>query len=136
MGIGRYFNDLNLVNPVNDASFNPATGELDALAVFGYFVAYQHDWEKHFRSTACYSHLDLDSDSQIVAPGTSPYRHGDYVSVNLIYHVDLCEFAADPTKNSEHTLYAGFEYLYGHKEDLNGNRGQDQRFMFMVAATH
>ena len=140
MGIAHYFNEFNLVNPIDDASFNPATKELTPLGVFGYFVGYQHDWAKNFRSTACYSHLDLDSDNQIVPVGTSPYRHGDYVSVNLIFHYDLCEYpkADDPktTPNVEHTLYAGVEYLYGHKEDLNGDRGQDQRIMFMVAGTH
>jgi hypothetical protein len=138
-GLARYFNDLSLVSPVNDAAFNPTSHELEPLPVFGYFLAYQHDWNRNFRSTACYSHLDLDSNNLVLAPGASPYRHGDYVSVNLIFHYDVCiqAGASSPPKTppTEHTLYAGIEYLYGHIEDLNGDRGQDQRLMFMVAAT-
>jgi hypothetical protein len=138
-GLARYFNDFNLVTPVDDASFNSITRALTPLPVFGYFAAYQHDWNPYFRSTAVYSHLDLDSNPAVGAPGTSPYRHGDYVSANLIFHYNACDPPPDgsppKTPNTEHTLIAGIEYLYGHREDLNGNRGQDQRIMFVVTAT-
>jgi hypothetical protein len=138
-GIARYFETLFLVNPVNDASFNPANNELTALPVLGYFAAYQHDWSTSFRSTVCYSHLELEGDDHVVAAGTSPYRRGDYVAANLIWHYDVCETGKDnvipSSSNTSHSLYAGIEYLFGHKEDLNGNTGQDHRIMLMVAAT-
>ncbi len=135
-GLARYLNDLNLVTPIYDASFTKATGDLNTLPLLGYFVAYQHDWNRYFRSTACYSHVDLDSDNQVVPAGTSPYRHGDYVLANLMFHYNACDPAKTASDSpTEHTFLAGIEYLYGHIEDLNGNRGQDQRVMIMVAAT-
>jgi len=106
--------------------------------VFGCFGAYQHDWATHWRSTAVYSHLEVD-EGDAVFEGASPvpvYRRGNYFAVNLMYHMNLCGPNPAPNKdNTEHAIFAGIEYLYGQRESMKGAWGNDQRVMLMVTAT-
>lgn len=136
-GIGHYFNDLQQVNPVNDAAYNTVANTLTALPVFAFFVAYQHDWVPNVRSTAVYSRIELDS-QQIPGGNTTvlPYHRGDYASINLMYHSEPCGPKPPPDKdNSQHHFFSGVEYLFGQKENLSGAFGQDHRIMFVIAAT-
>ncbi len=143
-GIGHYFADLHMLNAVNDAAYNSTTGVLSPLPVFAFFGAYEHAWSATLRSTVAYSHIDLDS--QVVpGNGTSPYKLGDYFSINLVWADDrnLCipkspwssttsplnPNCPDGTASQVH-LFAGAEYLFGERETLNGNFGTDQRLMF------
>ena len=86
-GIGHYFADLHMLNPVNDAAYNSTTGLFSPLPVFACVVGYQHAWTDELRSNISYSHIDLDSQA-IPGNGTSPYKLGDYFSINVIWSYD------------------------------------------------
>lgn len=134
-GIGHYFPDLHVLNPVNDAAYNSTTNLIDPLPVFAYFGGYQHDWTENLRSSFVYSHIDLDS--QLV-PGnaTVPYKRGDYFSVNLVWHDARCTPNKDTSKpGTQFTFYGGAEYLFGEHEVLSGAFGADQRIMVFFAAS-
>jgi hypothetical protein len=133
-GIGRYFNDLHLVNAVNDAAYNPIDNTLTPLPVFAYFVGYQHEWAPQWRSTAVYSHIRLDSRS-LPAPDASlaHYQEGDYLAVNLLWHNESTNGKIGP-KCAQQFVFAGVEYLYGEKENLGGDVGDAHRLMFVLAA--
>ncbi len=136
-GIGRYFNDLNLINPVNDAFLDTVTGKLEALPVVGVFAGYQHDWTPNWRSTIMFSHLEIDRNN-VVFEGTAPlptYREGNYASANLTYRLGVCSDNKPDSKNTKHILEAGAEYLYGEHETLAGNIGHDQRALLFVSAS-
>jgi hypothetical protein len=132
-GIANYDYDLRGLN--YDAAFT-LSRQLKALPLLSYYLAYEHYWTDHFRSTVVYSEVDLDS---IVSPGAtaSPYRHGRYVAANLIYQWDF-SILLDPTqppdpKNTKSGRgFAGIEYLYGQKESLNRGSGDDHRVQFTV----
>ena len=139
-GISHYLNDLHLVNAVNDAAFNRVNGILTPLPVCAYYGAITHEWGEKLRSTAVYSHDDLNSEQ---VPGgsttTLPYRRGDTMSINLMYHSEPCvNDPSDPKKTNklEHHFVAGMEYLFGQKETTTrqdirigiGNRAATPRF--------
>jgi hypothetical protein len=151
-GIGHYFADLHMLNPVNDAAYNSTTGILSPLPVFAFYGAYQHAWTGTFHSTLAYSHIDLDSQA-IPGNAASPYKLGDYFSVNLVWADDgtvgdFCipkgsgSTASSSSPNCPNGtpyqvhLSAGAEYLFGERETLNGNFGADQRLMFFFALWH
>ena len=139
-GIGRYFNDLHLVNAVDDATYESTTNTLTPTPLLGYFGAITHEWSTCLRSTAVYSHLELDN-RQITGGSTTvlPYHGGDYASINLMYHMEPCvPNPSDPSKKTmlQHHLVAGMEYLYGQKENVAGAFGNDQRVMFMIGAAN
>jgi hypothetical protein len=129
-GIARYFDDLSLVTPVDDAI---ETSTLNPLGVFGFYAGYTHEWTDEWRSTATYSHLELH-DVPNTAAFANYYERGDYLSINLIYHIREC--SNNNTKNAlAHYLFAGGEALYGQKQEMDGAYGTDWRFMLMVGAT-
>jgi hypothetical protein len=106
-GIGRYIQDL----PSGSAGVVDALGDLHLLTAWGAMVGYRHQWCEHWRSTASYSYVTLDSRPEQTG---FAYDQTHYAQGNLIWA---------PTKN----FYVGIEYLYGHKEAQNGNSGDDHR---------
>jgi hypothetical protein len=133
-GIGRYFADLHNVSPVNDAAYNPVTNTLTPLPIFTYLAGYEHDWSNNLRSTAAYSHIDLDSIS--IPGGTTPYHQGDYLSINLVFHQEPClPNNVAKTSYSRHFFLGGLEYLFGQREDLAGNFGSDQRVLLFFGGS-
>jgi hypothetical protein len=127
-GISHYIADLNAADDTGDAVLN-TSGVLEPLPAFATYVAYTHQWTDCLRSTATLSHVHLDSTTVLGATG-SPYRSGDFLAVNLVYHVILTE--DKPGKKGER-FYTGIEYLYGEKEALNGAEGDAHRVLFLVA---
>lgn len=148
-GIGHLFNDLHLVNAVNDATYESTTNTLTPTPLFGFFGGITHEWTGDLRSTVVYSRLELDN-RQVTGGGLAggviaalPYENGQYMSINLVYHYEPC--VKDPTASSQpgaqpkmvqHHVMAGIEYLYGQKENILGGYGSDQRVMFMVGAAN
>lgn len=110
-GIANYFNDTS---GLGLDGFLPAGGSLDALSIWGGFVAYQHYWTPKWASTVGYSYLHVYSvGSQ--PPGT--YQSGNYVVANIMwYPVDR--------------VWIGVEFLYGVRKDLSGAHGDDTRVSF------
>jgi hypothetical protein len=136
-GVSHYINDLHLVSAVNDAAFDRVNGIVTPLPVFAYYGAVTHEWGEKLRSTAVYSHVDLNSE-QIPGGSTTtlPYRRGETISINLMYHSEPCVDDSSKTKKIEHHFVAGLEYLFGQKENLGGAFGADHRVMFMVGAAN
>jgi hypothetical protein len=136
-GIAHYISDLHvastdLKNGGDDAVLN-GSGELVPLPVFAYYAGYGHNWSDHWKSTLVYSHVDLNSQSFVdphstAVVGPSPYRHGDDASINFVYHVE----EKNETNGRTAKFDSGFEYLFGQKQVLNGDKGDDQRFMFVM----
>ena len=58
-GVGRYLNDTNTLGGL-DAVFAP-DGSLDALPIFGGYVAFQHWWDERMRSTFLVSAVRIDN---------------------------------------------------------------------------
>jgi hypothetical protein len=129
-GISHYIADLNAAGDTNDAVINLA-GDLVTLPVLAWYAGYTHNWTDNWRSTATYSVLSLDS---IVASGAtfSSYRRGDYAAINLVYHDEFPVAGYEDGSNTRN-FYTGIEYLYGHKQTLDGETGDAHRLMWVTA---
>jgi hypothetical protein len=135
-GIGHYIVDLRSVqtdNTGNDAIVD-ANGDLVALPVLAWYVGYTHNWVDFLRSSVTFSQVDLDSVVPL-AVGPAPYRRGNYVAVNLVYH-ELFEAFNSPSYAGFKNFYTGIEYLYGHKEILDGADGEAHRFLWLVSLSN
>jgi hypothetical protein len=106
-GIADYMNDTNGLglDGVYDGD------SLQALGVFGGVIGYQHWWDPKWDSNFVYSYASVDNaDSQ--APDT--YHSAQYVAANLRWH---------PAER----VMVGVEYLYGVREDNDGDSGSANR---------
>lgn len=119
-GISHYITDLNAAGDANDAVLNGANN-LVALPVLAWYAGYTHNWTDYVRSTATFSKVNLDSVVPL-NPVASPYRIGEYAAVNLLYHNRF--FVKTATDPEPHNFYTGLEYLFGHKETLDGASGE------------
>ncbi|HTO90150.1 MAG TPA: DcaP family trimeric outer membrane transporter [Candidatus Sulfotelmatobacter sp.] len=111
-GIARYVNDLNSLGG-SDAVVNPSTGELKPLPVFGWYVDYEHEWNNwqdlsrlRFRSCLLWSVVGVDN---LDFQPPSAYRSTDRIAGNVII-----------SPNSR--IDVGLEYLYGTRENKDGQR--------------
>ena len=116
-GIGRYINDLES-DGGKDAVFDPSDGSLETLKAFaGYFSA-QHWWTPKMRSNIVYSWVSMTNHS--FQPGDDLERT-TRATINWLWspipRVDL-----------------GAEFLWGRRQDRNGNEGIAKQFQ--VATTY
>ena len=84
---------------------------LKGLATFGGVIGYQHWWDKKWDSNFVYSYAWIEND------GDQPddaYNAVHYVAVNLRWH---------PAER----VMIGLEYLYGIREDKDGDTGDASR---------
>lgn len=112
-GVARYLNDLGGQNL--DAGLD-ASGNLEAIPVFGPVLGYTHNWSGMWRSTASYGYIKVDPVASLAA---SAIRTTLYASLNLIFQ---------PTK----AFRLGLEYLYGRRENQGGATGDASRLNFVV----
>lgn len=112
-GIANYFNDTSGLgfDAVGDAG-----GNLDALGILGGFAAYQHFWTPKLATTFGYSYLAVDSES--IQPVTD-YESGHYAVGNFWYY-------------ATERILMGVEALYGIREDIDGDSGDDFRVSFSM----
>jgi hypothetical protein len=106
-GISNYMNDGG-----NDLVLENGKGT--ALKLFGLVAYYDHYWNDKWSSSIGYSRTQVDN---LSGQSDSSFKLGQYGSVNLLYY---------PWKN---TMF-GVEYLYGQREDKNGQSGEDHRIQF------
>lgn len=108
-GIERYIQDVNGMGL--DATFDPVNG-FRALPCSGWFVAYEQWWAKRWASN-----FTVGGATHIGLTDTLPdntYKSATYYSANLIWlPVDR--------------MGVGLEYLYGTREDKNGQFGTAHR---------
>jgi hypothetical protein len=107
-----------------------AAGNLVALPVLAWYTAYEHNWTDFVRSTATYSQVFLDS-IDTPTQSDSPYRLGQYVQANLVYHNSFR--LANEDGPPSHLFFTGLEWTYGKKEALDGDAGEANRLMWVIA---
>jgi hypothetical protein len=103
-GINRYFQDPNGLGL--DAVFSDADGFRSLYSV-GWFAAYEHWWTTKLFSNFTYGELFTTLPEPLPA---NTYEGAKYGAVNLIWL---------PIKN----MGVGIEYLYGERENKDGQRG-------------
>jgi len=125
-GIARYINDLNPndlgTTTGQDAVFDTASGELKSLPVLGWYVGYEHRWKEwrqlqtmNLRSTALLSRVNVDNfDFQ---PPDS-YKRTDRFALNLVF---------SPSGRVD----VGLEYIYGVRENFDGQSAHANQFQFV-----
>jgi len=121
VGVARYINDLNSLGG-EDAVFDPVNGDLVALPVRGWYVAYQHMWRAwettrrmNLRSSIVLGWVYVDNPS--FQPTDSYKRTQRYVG-NLV-------FSPSPR------IDVGLEYLWGERANLDGQSGTSSQIQLV-----
>jgi hypothetical protein len=109
-GIGRYIQDTAGLGL--DAQFDPATRTFDTLYAVGWSVSYEHWYTERWLSNLTYSE-DVVGHNGDQAGNT--YVGAKYLAASLWYI---------PIRN----LSLGAEYVWGERENLDGERGKANRF--------
>jgi hypothetical protein len=112
-GINRYLQDPNGLGL--DAEFAPLGGFRSLYSV-GWFACYEHWWTEKWLSNFCYG--ETFTALPAVLPNNT-YHAGKYGAVNLIWL---------PYPR----MGVGVEYLYGEREDRDGERGFAHRLQMAV----
>lgn len=109
-GLGRYVG----LNTINGAVLD-ANGNLEAIDVTAFSVAYRHLWNDQWRSTFLYSTLMADNDTALTGVGATKTTQS--YSANLLYQA---------TKK----LMVGIEYKFANRELESGADGDMNRIQF------
>ncbi|HEY0923477.1 DcaP family trimeric outer membrane transporter [Rheinheimera pacifica] len=109
-GLGRYVG----LNAINGAVLD-ANGNLEAIDVTAFSVAYRHLWNDQWRSTFLYSTLMADNDTALTGVGATKTTQS--YSANLLYQA---------TKK----LMVGIEYKFANREVESGADGDMNRVQF------
>jgi hypothetical protein len=107
-GVARYRGGISAALDNDD--------QLEALTGFGYTVTYLHTWSPAFTSLVVYNWGEDDS---ISGQPLNSISNVSYVAVNLLWHF---------VENA----FAGVEYLYGTREDIDEDSGAANRVQFSV----
>jgi len=125
-GIARYINDLN-PNDLSttsglDAVFDTTSGELRALPVLGWYVGYEHSWKEwkqlqtmNLRSTILWSLVTADN-FDFMPPDS--YKRTNRFALNLVF---------SPSSRVD----AGIEYIYGVRENKDGQSAHANQFQIV-----
>jgi hypothetical protein len=111
-GIARYIEGVRGLG--YDAVADTANGDLDPLAVIGSFLAYQHYWAENVHSSCIVGDLRLEKNGLLRG---NDFRSGSYFAVNLFWQ-------------PVHPVTFGVEFLYGVRENQNGQNGTAARVQF------
>jgi hypothetical protein len=104
-GIERYIQDINGFGL--DASWDPVNG-FHAMQSYGWFVAYEQWWTDKLASVFTYGGSWVDLNDTLPA---DTYKSATYFAANLIWL---------PAER----LGLGIEFLYGTRENKDGNKGK------------
>jgi hypothetical protein len=108
-GIASYMNDGGMDLAPRGSTTTSISAK--AIPLVGVSAYYDITWNDRWSSSIGYSFNDVDN-TDYQDPGT--FSRGDYASANVIHY---------PTQN----VFYGLEYLYGRREDANGQSGEDRR---------
>ncbi len=108
-GINRYIQDVNGLGL--DAAFDPATG-LDLIRASGWFMSYEHWWSQKWASVLSYGVSETELDDTTLPANT--YARADYITANLIWL---------PVER----MGVGLEYMFGSRENRDGQTGEANR---------
>lgn len=115
-GIGRYVNDLSSIGNY-DGIFDPATGDLELFDVVAGYVSWQHWWGvPQLRSNFTFGAVDINN------PG---FLDGDAYMRTLRFSSNLI-WSPIPR------IDIGGEYLWGNRENEDGEKGDATQLQFAV----
>ncbi len=119
-GIASYMNDGGMdAGPdkglLPDGSL-PGNTRVEAVPLLGVSAYYDHWWNSQFSSSIGYSFNQVDNTDGQTA---DTYKKGQYSSVNLLYY---------PVEN----IMVGGEFLWGARENRNGDSNDDTRVQVSV----
>ena len=122
-GIARYVNDLSSLGG-QDAVFDPATGTMETLPAFGWYVDYEHMWKRlskaargaSIRSSLIWSAVVVDN---------ADFQPAD------AYHLTH-RFAANLIVSPISRLDVGVQYIYGRRENNDGSDGTARQVQFVA----
>jgi len=114
--IGRYVNDLASVGNY-DGIFNPESGKLELFDVTAGYLSWQHWWggKRSFRSNFTFGIVDVNNPGFI---DPDAYKRTYRFSSNLFW---------SPTPRID----VGAEYLWGQRENENGEEGDATQLQLM-----
>ena len=110
-GIASYFNDC-----CTDVAPNSSLTGAEAVSALGWLLYYDHYWNDRWSSSVGYSEQKQNTTG---GQAVNSFSKGQYVSGNLLWY---------PVKD----VMAGFEILWGQRQNKNGDRGDDTRTQFSV----
>ena len=121
-GIASYMNDggVDLAPEANSTGAPPGSGlppislRGDVVPLFGVVFYYDHYWNDQFSSSIGYSRTQVDNTNFQEA---TAFQTAQYASVNLLY-------------TPSDKIMMGGEFLWGSREDKNGDEGEDYRLQF------
>jgi hypothetical protein len=108
-GIGRYVQDTAGLGL--DGQVNPTTGAFDTVYAAGWSVSYEHWFTEKWLTNLTYSGVHVGSNGG--QPGNT-YDGAKYLATSLWFI---------PIRN----MSIGFEYVWGERENLDGERGRANR---------
>ena len=113
-GIGDYITDGGIDIAPNSVSSTSNSAE--AVPLLGVMAYYEHFWNDRWSTTLGWSMTDLDT-----TEGQLPteFERGQIAQINLLHY---------PTDN----VLLGTEFLWGEREDVDGNIGSDYRILFSL----
>lgn len=115
-GIGRYINDLSSIGNY-DGIFNPANGDLQLFDVTAGYASWQHWWDiEQLRSNFTFGMVDVNNPSFLAGDA---YQRTLRFSSNLIW---------SPISRID----IGGEYLWGSRENEDGESGDANQLQFAV----
>ncbi len=114
-GIGRYVNDLSSIGNY-DGIFNQATGDLQLFNVFATYGSLQHWWGNTTRSNFTIGYVDINNPGFIEGDA---YKRTIRASANFMWN---------PIANVD----TGIEYLWGRRENKDGEHGDAQQIQMMI----
>ena len=113
-GIARYINDLNSLGG-QDAVVDTLTGEMNPLPALGWYVAFEHVWkqwpalmEMNLRSSLLWSYVTVDN--------------LDYQPPDAYFRTT--RFSANTIFSPSSRVDLGLEYLFGIRQNKDGNSGR------------
>jgi hypothetical protein len=97
-------------------SENPLTAEATTVALLGISAYYDHYWNDQWSTSFGWSMTDLDTEDGQFG---SEFETGQIAQINLLHY---------PASN----VLMGTEFIWGQREDVNGNTGTDYRVQFSL----
>ena len=114
-GIGRYVNDLNSIGNY-DGIFDQRTGDLQLFNVFATYGSLQHWWGNTSRSNFTLGYVDINNPGFIEGDA---YKRTIRASANYMW-------------NPIPSVDTGIEYLWGRRENKDGEHGDAQQVQMMI----
>jgi hypothetical protein len=108
-GVGRYINDL--AGQGLDAQVNPITGELDLVTATAWNASYEWWFNEHWLSNFTYSNVRVDNN---VDQLPTTYNSAQYLAASF-WWIPIPRMSF------------GIEYMWGQRENLDGQDAEAER---------